>query len=115
LDAFEGVSIRQVSVGPGGYHTIALTIKNEVYTWGHNRVGQLGHINDPYNMARNNDGAFYLPRPRRIEPTDFNRDGVGPIANVVAGWGHTALLSDNGSVYTCGRNVQGQLGCDIIK
>ena len=31
-----------VSIGPGGYHTMALTTSGELYTWGHNRVGQLG-------------------------------------------------------------------------
>ena len=42
LDAFDGAYIREVSIGSGGYHTIALTSRNEVYSWGHNRVGQLG-------------------------------------------------------------------------
>jgi alpha-tubulin suppressor-like RCC1 family protein len=35
------VTVKSISVGPGGYHTIALTNKGEVYTWGHNRVGQV--------------------------------------------------------------------------
>ena len=29
---------------------------------------------------------------------------------VVAGWGHSALVTAAGHVYTAGRNVQGQLG-----
>jgi len=29
LDAFDGVPVRQVSVGPGGYHTIAYTAKGD--------------------------------------------------------------------------------------
>lgn len=33
--------VSQISVGPGGYHTIALTSDREVFTWGHNRVGQV--------------------------------------------------------------------------
>ncbi|CAN0056753.1 unnamed protein product [Phaeothamnion confervicola] len=33
--------VRHISVGPGGYHTIAVTEKGEVFTWGHNRVGQV--------------------------------------------------------------------------
>ena len=31
-----------VSIGPGGYHTVATTRSGKVYTWGHNRCGQLG-------------------------------------------------------------------------
>ena len=28
----------------------------------------------------------------------------------MAGWGHTSILTDDGKVYMCGRNYQGQLG-----
>ena len=34
LDAFHGKHICQISVGPGGYHTIALAVSGAVYTWG---------------------------------------------------------------------------------
>lgn len=53
-DCFEGKVIKQISVGPGGYHTIALTVSGTVYTWGHNRVGQLGYSNSdgvPRNVS----------------------------------------------------------------
>lgn len=29
---------------------------------------------------------------------------------IVAGWGHSAVLTQNGQVLVCGRNLQGQLG-----
>lgn len=32
------------------------------------------------------------------------------LVQVIAGWGHSAAVCDNGDVYTCGRNFQGQLG-----
>ena len=32
------------------------------------------------------------------------------VRRVVAGWGHTALLTAEGAAYVCGRNFQGQLG-----
>ena len=32
------------------------------------------------------------------------------VVAVVAGWGHSALVTAAGHVYTAGRNVQGQLG-----
>jgi hypothetical protein len=37
-----------VAVAAGGTHTVALSQRRHVYTWGHNRVGQLGlgHRND---------------------------------------------------------------------
>jgi hypothetical protein len=34
ISTLQHVSIKMVSVGPGGYHTVALTTSGEVYTWG---------------------------------------------------------------------------------
>ena len=73
LQAFDGVPIKQVSVGPGGYHTIAYTDKGDVYTWGHNRVGQLGYQNSD-TVPRNIEGAHFLPTPRIVP-------GVGKSCN----------------------------------
>jgi alpha-tubulin suppressor-like RCC1 family protein len=105
LRAFGGSAVRQVSVGPGGYHTIALTTKGEVYTWGHNRVGQLGFQNDKAVHQRNFEGAYYQPHPAKVSELE----GLNVMV-VVAGWGHTAVLTATGQVYVCGRNYQGQLG-----
>lgn len=37
-----------------------------MYTWGHNRVGQLGYTNSEA-VPRNHEGAFFLPKPRVVE------------------------------------------------
>jgi hypothetical protein len=103
LDYFDGVPIKTASVGPGGYHTIALTTLGDVYTWGHNRVGQLGHLNTKC-LPRNSDGAYYVPKPLKIPKLPES------ILEVVAGWGHTGVIGESGKLYMCGRNVQGQLG-----
>jgi alpha-tubulin suppressor-like RCC1 family protein len=52
-------------VGPGGYHTIILTSNNEIYTWGHNRVGQLGYYMYD-SLPRNYEGAYFLACPRQV-------------------------------------------------
>ena len=39
-----------ISIGPGGYHTIALSLSGRVYVWGHNRVGQLGFYKEELNI-----------------------------------------------------------------
>mmetsp|Transcript_10531 Transcript_10531/g.13670 ORF Transcript_10531/g.13670 Transcript_10531/m.13670 type:complete len:670 (-) Transcript_10531:485-2494(-) len=104
IPAFEQIPVRQISVGPGGYHTIALTCKGEVYTWGHNRVGQLGYSNSDV-VPKNIEGAYFLPEPQLVSSLkDYN------IVEVVAGWGHSAALTHSGQVYICGRNYRGQLG-----
>ncbi|KAH8054420.1 hypothetical protein JL721_10546 [Aureococcus anophagefferens] len=46
LPASSARRVREISVGPGGYHTRSLVSPADVYTWGHNRVGQLGYTNN---------------------------------------------------------------------
>jgi len=104
LDAFED-NVAQLSVGPGGYHTIALTAETgKVFTWGHNRVGQLGFPISDQNAA-SGDGGYFVPKPTWVTAISNLK-----VAMVVAGWGHSAVVTDKGEVYTCGRNFQGQLG-----
>lgn len=126
-------------VGPGGYHTIALTTQDQVYSWGHNRVGQLGYsINQ--HMSKNQEGAYFLPTPQlvplpilsehfnligRQDIVESMNDTTGNISGmqtsqslqssiqikqVVAGWGHSCLVTTDGVGYVCGRNQHGQLG-----
>ena len=196
LDAFHGRPIEQISVGPGGYHTIALTCPcsgseskrrrtyeegktmtgrdeterfeeeeeeweenkynddeqeetRHVYTWGHNRVGQLGVGNEqlfplnyegfmqstPFHVSYLTSKNDDLCRTRDSDPDQANdreksnkrqseaqshpllekEATYEPIIKVVAGWGHSAMLSCHGSVYVCGRNCKGQLGLGDIK
>lgn len=96
------------SVGIGGYHTIAITEYNEIYTWGHNQVGQLGISPDKNQMKNNEDpGLTIIPVPTKVISKINNK-----IIHVTCGWGHTIILCKNGSVWTCGRNCRGQLGID---
>merc|ERR1711871_1574556 len=66
LKALEGIEIKQVSLGPGGYHSIAVSSKNEVYAWGHNRVGQLGIKNDS-SISKDSAGAYYINVPTQVK------------------------------------------------
>ena len=83
----------QVSVGPGGYHTVAVTTSNEIFAWGHNRVGQVGYVNSP-DVPRNKDGAHYLPEPIIIRNALLG-ESPSSIAQVIAGWGHTGVCVIN--------------------
>lgn len=115
LDYFDA-PLRCVTVGPGGYHTIALTVVGEVYSWGHDRVGQLGYRRIS-SLPRNAEGAYYLPVPKLIPIPER-------VHLITAGWGHSCVVgkrsrgstagswySDN-VTYVCGRNQHGQLGID---
>ena len=46
IESLKNTSFLEVSIGRGGYHTLALTLLGHVYVWGHNRVGQLGFENN---------------------------------------------------------------------
>lgn len=58
---------------------------------------QLGYKNTEA-VPRNVEGAFFLPTPRLVESLQGLR-----VVKVVAGWGHSAAVCQNGDVYTCGR------------
>ena len=96
-----------ISVGDGGYHILALNSNGEVYTWGHNRVGQTsfeesdqyGH-NEKYIDDLNN---YWIRFPKKI---NINK----PILKISTGWGHSGLLDFDGNIYLFGRNCKGQLG-----
>lgn len=116
LDGFDRQCVVQISLSPGGYHTIALAAGGDVYTWGQNRVGQLGYATvdatdaqsdaaGSHGFRRNAAGAAYLPCPRVVESLRCER-----IKQVEAGWGHSAVVTWEGAVLVCGRNVKGQLG-----
>lgn len=89
-----------ISIGPGGYHTMALTTSGELYTWGHNRVGQLGK--DVFRES-NNIYNYVCHTPEKVQTVDN-------IIGISAGWGHSSILTSEGKILLCGRNSCEQLG-----
>jgi hypothetical protein len=69
-----GEKIQQISVSRGGFHTLALSEHGTLYSWGHNRVGQLGFPPDPETCHRADDGGLYFPIPQRVPniPTNIH-------------------------------------------
>ncbi|NWZ19459.1 ALS2 protein, partial [Asarcornis scutulata] len=41
-----------IHLSAGGHHSLALTAKSQVYAWGSNSSGQLGHLNSPTTVPR---------------------------------------------------------------
>ena len=83
--------VRQLVAGEE--HTVALTDRGTVYSWGCGRRGQLGH-----------GDTRAVSTPRLVEAIHRK---VGAVA---AGSYHTVLLIAAGSVYTCGSGRQLGLG-----
>ncbi|KAG3119350.1 hypothetical protein PI124_g2498 [Phytophthora idaei] len=89
-----------VRVACGGLHSAAISSAGEIYTWGCNDEGALGHIGDE-NV------------PAKVA-------GFGPqqamAVQVVGGDCHTAIVTLAGKVYTwgCYRDKEGKNWCDAL-
>ena len=85
---------RVVQLSACGFHTGCLTDNGELYTWGEGKFGRLGH-----SVERN------CHSPRLVEALL----GKGP-RQVACGGFHTAVITDEGKMYTFGGGEHGQLG-----
>ncbi|XP_029967900.1 alsin isoform X2 [Salarias fasciatus] len=70
-----------IRVAAGSHHSLALTAQCQVYTWGSNMCGQLGHVNSPVTV------------PQQVKLSDDLR-----IWDVSAGQSHSLLLADGDCV-----------------
>ncbi|KAL2819677.1 hypothetical protein BJX63DRAFT_358758 [Aspergillus granulosus] len=92
---------RVVSIALGQDHTLAITDKGDIFSWGSNKFGQLG-----YGLPRtsNKDDVPVQPFPRQI----FNPFKKETILGAAASAIHSVVFSSSG-LYTFGKN-EGQLG-----
>ncbi|XP_020293345.1 secretion-regulating guanine nucleotide exchange factor-like [Pseudomyrmex gracilis] len=88
-----------VDVCCGWDSSAALTRDGDLYVWGSNRYGQLGLDTSDFSQ---------ISHARRIL--------IGEkIKRVSMGLRHTAVVTENGSLYICGANNKGQLGLNEPK
>lgn len=87
--------VNQISAGDS--HTAALLEGGQVYIWG---------------SFRDSHGNMGLITPQKSEklPSQIKLDEDIPIVKIASGENHLVLLTENGTVYTCGNGEQGQLG-----
>jgi alpha-tubulin suppressor-like RCC1 family protein len=84
LDTNTGDKIEWVQVDSGVYHTVGLTKSGEVFSWGSNSCGQLGHGDEKNRTV-----------PTKVE----SLDGL-LITKISCGEWHTAALTDKGEILT---------------
>eukprot|EP00741_Cyanophora_paradoxa_P003473 tig00000711_g3373.t1 len=92
VEVLKGKGTRQIACGD--LHSIALTTVGEVFAWGANDYGQLGH-----------GGAQGEALPRRVEALS----GIN-VTQIACGDNHSMALSDTGELYAWGRGTYGALG-----
>lgn len=91
--------IKALSIACGHWHSLALSEFGDVYSWGWNEHGQLGHSADTPVVA--------VPSLIELPPED--QDDVN-FVSIGCGERHSVAVSEGGSVYTWGWNKYGQLG-----
>nr|XP_057937241.1 alsin-like isoform X2 [Doryrhamphus excisus] len=69
-----------IKVAAGSHHSLVLTAQCQVYSWGSNMCGQLGHVNSPVTL------------PQQVKLSDDLRAW-----DVSAGQSHSLLLADGNS------------------
>ena len=87
---------RVLTVAAGLSHCLAVTEMGEVFSWGWDNLGQCGHgsISGPDQLL-----------PRRVEALANSR-----ARNVSAGYFHSLVVTEVGTVYAFGCGNEGQLG-----
>ena len=85
-----------VFVSAGGYHTLALTSREQLFTWGEGFSYQLGHGNNCNELV----------------PTLVGAEAFGGSTALMAACGrsHTLVVTRDGALWACGNGAFGQLG-----
>ncbi|KAH3765810.1 cell wall anchor protein [Pelomyxa schiedti] len=91
--SFTHLECNVTEVSCGKYHTLALMGNGDVYSWGHNKCGQLG-LSNTLNMN--------FPQIVQCSSTNFSSISCGAFFSVA--------ISSTGDLYSWGDNSTGQLG-----
>ncbi|VVC96052.1 unnamed protein product [Leptidea sinapis] len=107
VEALAGINI--VKVSTGGWHSCALSEHGDLYVWGWNNTGQLGikQKEEPFLLR-----SYGIPMLIDLYDDDGKEIEVN-IKDVDCGSKHTAILLEDGSVWTSGGNKYGQLGFSV--
>ncbi|XP_017782464.1 PREDICTED: E3 ubiquitin-protein ligase HERC2 isoform X2 [Nicrophorus vespilloides] len=94
VEGLRNKDVIKIAAHPEGKHFLALTSKQEVYSWGSGDGGRLGH-----------GDTLSKDEPTLIEVLK-DKD----IVDIKCGGSYSAAISENGVLYTWGRGNYGRLG-----
>jgi alpha-tubulin suppressor-like RCC1 family protein len=83
-----------IAIAMGNYHSLALKSDGTVWAWGANYLGQLG------------DGTTTAS----LVPKQISSIALSEVIAITAGYYHSLALKSDGTVWTWGKNSNGQLG-----
>ncbi|KAG0575477.1 hypothetical protein KC19_5G006600 [Ceratodon purpureus] len=87
-------SLGITQVACGEYHSVALTVDGQIFTWGRGKYGQLGH-------GTSQNGNF---------PVAVKALADHHVAQIACGGDHTIAVNSNGQIFSWGRGLWGQTG-----
>ncbi|KAL8545085.1 hypothetical protein ACS0TY_005327 [Phlomoides rotata] len=93
VDALSNTNIELVACGE--YHSCAVTLSGDLYTWGHGHFGLLGHGNEVSHWV-----------PKRVNGP---LEGIH-VSSISCGPWHTAVVTSAGQLFTFGDGTFGVLG-----
>jgi regulator of chromosome condensation len=99
--------IKEIACGQS--HTLLLTQLGQVYSFGRNAYGQLGHGEDEPAPPKGSERK-YVSTPKLVEFFERLRENGEKVIQVAAGDQHSAVVTDKGSLYTFGFAEQYRLG-----
>ncbi|KAL5547330.1 hypothetical protein UlMin_007017 [Ulmus minor] len=99
VESLHGSLLKMVSAAK--FHSVAVTARGEVYTWGFGRGGRLGHPDFDIHS-----GQAAVITPRQV----ISGLGSRRVKAIAAAKHHTAIATESGDVFTWGSNREGQLG-----
>ncbi|OMJ29113.1 Protein pim1 [Smittium culicis] len=89
-------------IGAGAYHSFAVSVKNELFSWGLNNFGQCG-----LNQGSGGD------EPVVEVPTEVSSLSGQVIVNVSGGEHHTIVMNSKGELFAFGRSDSFQTGLPL--
>lgn len=99
VDSLHGSVIKLVSAAK--FHSVAVTARGELYTWGFGRGGRLGHPEFDIHS-----GQAAVITPRQV----ISGLGARRVRAVAVAKHHTVVATESGELFTWGSNREGQLG-----
>ena len=85
-----------VFVATGEFHTMAVTARGQLYSWGYGAYGQLGHGDTVDRLVPTLVGAGVF--------------GGAPVTMTACGACHSMVVTRDGALWACGLGSSGQLG-----